>query len=109
MLTRNEVEKDPFVVARSVNIGNLKAYALFDSGSTHSFVSSHCVSKLMVTPSSLGLDLFVATPSDVNTCANFMLKSCEVSFGDNTICVDLIVLNMFDFDVIIDVNCLFKY
>ena len=60
-----EAEKDPSIIARMVNIGNLKVYALFDSGSTHSFVSSHFMSKLMVTPSSLGLDLFVATPSSV--------------------------------------------
>ena len=38
-----------------------------------------------------------------------MLKSCEVSFGDNTICVDLIVLDMFDFDIIIGMDYLSKY
>ena len=38
-----------------------------------------------------------------------MLKFCEVSFEDNTICVDLIVLDMFDFNVIIGMNCLSEY
>ena len=40
----------------------------------------------MVTPSSLGLDLFVATPSSVIIWPNSMLKFCEVSFEVNTIC-----------------------
>ena len=38
-----------------------------------------------------------------------MLKFCEVSFEDNTICVDLIVLDMFDFNVIIGMNFLSEY
>ena len=63
----------------------------------------------MVTPSSLGLDLYVATPSSVIIRANSMLKSFKVSFEDNIICVDLIVFDMFDFNVIIDMNCLSKY
>ena len=63
----------------------------------------------MVTPSSLGLDLYKAIPSGVNLRANSMLKSCEVSFGGNTICVDLIVLDMFDFYVIISMDCLSEY
>ena len=58
-LTMDEVKKNPS------NLGNLEAYALFDSGSTHSFVFSNCVSKMMVTPLSLGLDLYVATPSSL--------------------------------------------
>ena len=63
----------------------------------------------MVTPSSLGLDLYVALPSSVIIQANSMLKFCEVSFEDNTICVVLIVLDMFDFNVIIGMNCLSEY
>ena len=70
---------------------------------------NQCLSKMIVTPSSLGLDLYVATPSSVIIRANSMLKFCEVSFEDNTICVDLIVFDMFDFNVIIDMNCLSKY
>ena len=75
----------------------------------HILSCNHFLSKLMVTPSSLGLDLYVATPSSVIIRANSMLKFCEVSFEDDTICVDLIVLDMFDFNVIIGMNCLSEY
>ena len=38
-----------------------------------------------------------------------LLKACEVSINDNTQCVDLIILEMHDYDVILGIDWLSKH
>lgn len=68
----------------TISIHGFFAYALFDSGAMHSFVSRCFESKLIVTPVKLDCDLFVATPFSVSMYASFMSKSCEVYLGNES-------------------------
>ena len=51
----------------------------------------------------------VATPSGVSMCASYVLKSCEVCLGKEKLHADLIILDLFDFDVILGMDWLARY
>ena len=81
-----------------------EAYVLFDSGSTHTFVSSKFAETLSVKSKKLDFDLCVSTPTGSVMCACDVLKSCKVVLGGKTLFVDLIILDMCDFNVIFGMN-----
>ena len=64
-------------------------------------MSKQFASKLRVEPVELTCDFVVATPSGVSMCASYVLKLCEVCLGKENLHVDLIILDLFDFDVIL--------
>ena len=53
--------------------------------------------------------MIVATPSGVSMCASYVLKSCEVCLGKEKLHADLIILDLFDFDVILGMDWLARY
>ena len=108
-LTRKEADDSPSVVTGTISISGQHGLALFDSGSTHSFVSHAFVSNMGVVPEPLGVDLCVATPSGDLMCATNVVKSCKIEIGDKVLQADLIILNMYDFDVIFGMDWLSMY
>lgn len=62
-----------------------------------------------MTPIKLNYDLCVATPSGISICASFMLKSCELHLSSEKLHVNLIILNILDFNVIFGMDLLSKY
>ena len=104
-LTKEEAEKDDAtVVAGTIILNGLNAFALFDSGGTHSFVSSRFASKLTRKPISLVSRLCVATPSGVSMFASSLLDDCVLCFGNKTLRTDLIILEFTNFDVILGMD-----
>ena len=82
------------------------ARVLFDSGATHSFVSPSFASCLGRDSSPLSEHLIVATPMGDSLLAGLVYKSCEVWVGGKLSIVDLIVLDVVDFDVILSMDLL---
>ena len=70
----------------------------------HSFVS-----KLRVESIELNCDLVVTTSSGVSMWASFVLKSCEVCLENEKLHPNLIILDLFDFDVILSIDWLPRY
>ena len=103
-MTKDDAKADASVVTGTILLQGLDAYALFDSGATHSFVSKQFASKLGVEFVKLDYDLTIATPSGVSMRASYVLKSCEVCLGKEKLHTDLIVLDLFDFDVILGMD-----
>ena len=91
---------DPNVVEGTLSVSDQEAYVLFDSGSTHTFVSSKFAKTLSVKSEKLDFELCVSTPTGNLICACDVLRSCKVVMGGKIFFVDLIVLDMCDFDVI---------
>ncbi|KAF3432561.1 hypothetical protein FNV43_RR27301 [Rhamnella rubrinervis] len=92
---REKVEKnDATVVVGTIFLYGMDAFVLF--------VSSWFAFILTREPVCLVCYLYVVTPSGVSMSASFMLESYEVCFGSEKLCVDLIILEMFDFDVIFE-------
>ena len=55
---------------------------------------------------SLGHDIIVSMPAGSVVVANTVVKDCVVIMGENSFKVDLVVLNLRDFDVILGMNWL---
>ena len=92
------------MVAGTLAVSDQEAYILFDSRSTHTFVSSKFAKTLTVKSEKLDFELCVSTPASNLMCACDVLRSCKVVIESKTVFVDLIVLDMCDFNVIFGMN-----
>ncbi|KAL4016296.1 hypothetical protein IC575_023944 [Cucumis melo] len=82
------------------------ALVLFDSGSSHSFISSAFVSHARLEVEPLHHVLSVSTPSGECMLSKEKVKACQIEIAGHVIEVTLIVLDMLDFDVILGMDWL---
>ena len=80
------------------------ALVLFDSGSSHYFISSVFVRQMEV--EQLGSILSVSTPSGAVMLSKDKIKACQVGVANHVLDVTLLVLDMHDFDVILGMDWL---
>ena len=99
---------DEGVIAGRIFIHNIPTYALFDSGSTHSFVSHQHSTKIPIKPESLGYELLVAQPMRKGVVCSTTYRNCEAVMGGAPSSIDLIPLNIVPFDVIVGMDWLSK-
>ncbi|XP_022156067.1 uncharacterized protein LOC111023035 [Momordica charantia] len=105
-LTRGDVEHAEAVVTGTILVLSMPAYALFDSGSSHSFIASTFVQHADLELESLGFLLSVSTPSGSVLVTSQVVKGGQLSFDGQTLEVKLIQLDMQDFDVILGMDWL---
>ena len=79
MMTRDQTEDDPNVVVSTLSVSDREAYVLFDSGLTHTIVSSKFVKSLSMKSKKLDFELCVSTPTGNLMCACDVLRSCKVA------------------------------
>ena len=79
---------------------------LFDSGSSHSFISSVFVQHVGLEVEPLGSVLSVSTPSGEVLLSKEKIKACRVEIEIHMLDVTLLVLDMQDFDVILGMDWL---
>ncbi|XP_043699971.1 uncharacterized protein LOC122650637 [Telopea speciosissima] len=108
-LTKKDAEASPFVVAGMLKISGIPAYVPFDSGSTHSFVSSTFATKLNVVPKVWNYRLCVFTPSGGMIETELIREACDVEIMDRKLTADLILLEMKDFNIILGMDWLTAY
>ena len=77
------------------------ANALFDSGATHSFISSAFACKLNLTPETLGFQLVISEPIGVKMVASTKYENYEVLIRATKTFIDLIKFGDMEFDVIL--------
>ncbi|RVW89663.1 RNA-directed DNA polymerase-like [Vitis vinifera] len=92
-------------VGSTLRIHTLFAKALIDPGSTHSFVSVSFAGLLGMSIDNMDFDLFVATPLGDFVVVNKILRDCCVMIGYREMTVDLVLLELQDFDVILGMDC----
>ena len=73
---------------------------LFDYGSTHFFISSRYAKLCDKKPGLMDYDLFVATPMGDSLVCNSILKSCVIQIKDREMLADLILMDMYDYKLI---------
>ena len=107
--TPQDVQASDTVVIGILHLFSNFAKTLFDSGSTHFFISSRyaklCDKKLGL----MDYDLFVATPMGDSLVCNSILKSCVIQIKDREMLADLILMDMYDYDVILGMDWLAAY
>ncbi|KAL0546391.1 hypothetical protein IC582_016299 [Cucumis melo] len=103
---RTEAEKAGTVVTGTLPVLGHYALVLFDSGSSHSFISSAFVSHARLEVEPLHQILSVSTPSGECMLSKEKVKACQIEIAGHVIEVTLIVLDMLDFDVILGMDWL---
>ena len=76
------------------------------SGSTCSFISHEFALRVYSDISSLGYDIYVSMPTGDVVLVNTVVKDCVVVMGDVFLKVNLVLINLRDFDVILGMDCL---
>lgn len=100
-MTEEDVTASNIVVASNISIASQPAYALFDPSVTHSFTSVDFAKKLDVLSEFLKYELCIDTPTGDFLIANRVFKNCLLRIDDVPLPVDLMELNIRDFDVIL--------
>ncbi|TYJ98666.1 hypothetical protein E5676_scaffold507G00570 [Cucumis melo var. makuwa] len=104
--TRQEAERAGTVVTGTLPILGHYAFVLFDSGSSHSFISSVFVQHVGLEVEPLSGVLSVSTPSGEVLLSKEKIKACQIEIAKQMLDVTLLVLGMQDFDVILGMDWL---
>ncbi|KAL0554942.1 hypothetical protein IC582_008872 [Cucumis melo] len=103
---KTEAEKAGTVVTGTLPVLGHYALVLFDSGSSHSFISSAFVLHARLEVEPLHHVLSVSTPSRECMLSKEKVKACQIAIAGHVVEVTLIVLDMLDFDVILGMDWL---
>ncbi|KAL0544273.1 hypothetical protein IC582_019386 [Cucumis melo] len=103
---KTEAEQAGTVVTGTLPVLGHYALVLFDSGSSHSFISSTFVLHARLEVEPLQHVLSVSTPSGECMLSKEKVKTCQIEIAGHVIEVTLLVLDMLDFDVILGMDWL---
>ncbi|XP_070057455.1 uncharacterized protein [Nicotiana tomentosiformis] len=106
---RPEEESSDAVITGIVPVCHRDASVLFDQGCTYSYVSSYFASCLVMPCNSLSAPIYVSMPVGDSIVLDRIYLSCVMSIGSHETSVDLLLLDMVDFDVILGMNWLSPY
>ena len=65
--------------------------------------------KVIKSPELLDFELLVSTPVSDTLMTNLVIKSSIIYIEDKVLLVDLVLIDMHDFDVILGIDCLASY
>ena len=82
---------------------------LIDSGATHSFALPAFIRKMKNVTDIINRPFSVMVPSGEILNSGELGKACEVSISGKKLCIDLIILEMHDYDVIFGMDWLSKH
>ncbi|XP_074351813.1 uncharacterized protein LOC141690960 [Apium graveolens] len=96
-------------ISGTLLVGRRDAYVLFDTGSTHSVVSLSFVRHLDVAPSLLYPHMSISTPMGNSVVISDVYRECPIAIGDRNYKVNLLPMEMHDFDVILGMDWLSEH
>ena len=88
------------MVTGIIPVSTTYAYALFDPGATHSFISTNFAKKHNFKFEPVESKLCVDTPIGGVVVTDSVCKSCVVKIANRELLADLTLLEMWDFDII---------
>ncbi|KAG5570110.1 hypothetical protein H5410_059876 [Solanum commersonii] len=103
---RQEQKDSPDVVTGMIQVFDFIVYALLDPGVILSFVTPYVAMNFDVIPEQLSEPFSVSTPVGESILAERVYRDCPVSINHKSTMVDLIELDMVDFDVILGMDWL---
>ncbi|XP_070012227.1 uncharacterized protein [Nicotiana sylvestris] len=106
---RPKAEASDAVITGTVLVCSRDASVLFDPWSTYSYVSSYVVLYLVMPSDSLSAHVYVSTPMGDSIVVDRVNRSCIVVIRGLEARVDLLLLDMVDFDVILRMDWLSPY
>ncbi|XP_056688342.1 uncharacterized protein [Spinacia oleracea] len=109
VMQKDEVDGNNDVITGTFLIHSNLAYFLFDSGATHSFISSSFAKRLKLKPCSEFSSMSVTIPLGKSLACNVMYKDCPITIGRYEFPSNLVQFELTDFDVILGMDWLSKY
>ncbi|XP_048140712.1 uncharacterized protein LOC125316430 [Rhodamnia argentea] len=106
-VTRDTANDSPTVTG-TVLLHNQAAYALFDLGATHSFVAEQLVKLVDLETKSLDTTYRISTPLQDSVVVAVGCPGCKPVVSGREDRIDLIMLEMYDFDLIVGIDWLKK-
>ncbi|KAL5570735.1 hypothetical protein UlMin_020332 [Ulmus minor] len=97
------------VVTGQLYVANMTTYALFDSGAMHSFISNMHANRLDRRKDTIPQTFRTSLPSGEVLLSIYWLRAVPIILSERELYVDLIVLDMYDYDVILGMDFLAKY
>ena len=95
-MTRQDAQASNVIVAGIIPICFRYAKVLFNSGSTHSFISIEFASCLNICLESVNEKLCVFTPMGDCLTTSYVIKGCDIEILDERLKADLIAMPMID-------------
>ncbi|KAL5560330.1 hypothetical protein UlMin_036541 [Ulmus minor] len=97
------------VVTGQLPVANMVARVLIDSGATHSFISAIFADSLHRSKDTIRKTFRTVLPSGDIMLSSYWLRAVPVVVSEREMSVDLVVLDMVDYDVILGIDFLSKY
>ena len=87
-------------------LSRLWALILFDSDASHSFITASCVKELGLEVEILEKSLHVTSPLGTRVSVDMICQDCELEISGILLTMDLRVMDMSEFDVILEMDWL---
>ena len=97
------------VITGTFMISSVNAYVLIDTGATKSFVSTQFVNNNKLQVEKLPETLYVETANEEVLMADSIVNKCPILINECQLFVDLIPINLKEFDAIIGMDWLHKH
>ena len=97
---------DQSVIQGMFLLSRLWARIIFDFGASHSFIATSCVKELGLEVETLEKSLHVSSPLGTRMSVDMICRDCELEISRILLTVDLKVMDMSEFDVILEMDWL---
>ncbi|GJS99502.1 putative reverse transcriptase domain-containing protein [Tanacetum coccineum] len=104
--TRDQAAKTSGTITGILYIDDRTVFVLFDTGATHSIISTTFAKKLNMTPTPLIERVIISTPMKNHMLIDHEYVNCPLHFDDRIRPANLLPIHMFDFDVILGMDWL---
>ncbi|XP_074363091.1 uncharacterized protein LOC141718728 [Apium graveolens] len=108
-LMANQAVANSGTVSGTLLVGRCDAYELFDTGSTHSVLSLSFIRHLGVAPSLLYPHMSISTPMGNFVIISDVYREYLIAIGDRNYKVNLLPIEMHDFDIILGMDWLSEH
>jgi hypothetical protein len=108
-MTHEDVGVVPNVVVGTLQLYTIQVYALIDPRASHSFVAYRIVNNLYVLSSKLGVGVTVSTSLERVYILKYLYRVKTIYIGGLELMVDLMPLELYDFDLILGMDWLSKH
>ena len=108
-VTQQDADAAPDVVTGIISIIDHDAYTLVDPGATHSFASKHFLDRSQIKTQALEGRMRVSLPAGDPLFSDRVVRDSRVLIGGQEFPVDLVALDMRDFDVVLGMDWLSRH
>jgi hypothetical protein len=106
--TLSELPEGAPIMTGTFSINHLPVIILFDSGATHSFISSKCATKVGMNFQPTKGSYMIATPGG-KTASNQVCRSVPIQLGSTLIRTDLLVLDLAGMDILLGMDWMTRH